>query len=139
MIGILEVALWGTALGQVCVALLNLNLVRILGWKSELEAMPLLVREVFKIHTWFISLTLLIFAVLTWRFGPVMARGDDEVARWLAAAIGIFWGIRAVLQVAHYSASHWRGNGARSVVHFFLLTVYAAWAVLYAGVGIGFL
>ena len=69
---ILEIALWWAATGQAAVALLNLNLTRILGWKTEVSRMSPLVREVFQIHTWFISLTLMIFAILTWRFGPIM-------------------------------------------------------------------
>jgi len=132
---ILETVLWGMAIGQACVAVLNLNLVRILGWKAEVAGMSVLVREVFQIHTWFISLTLLIFAVLTWRFGSVMVSGEEMTARWLAVAMGIFWGVRAVLQVTHYSVSHWHGNRARTVVHFTLLLVYTAWAAVYLGVG----
>lgn len=132
---ILEIALWWTATGQALVALLNLNLVSILGWKAEVSRMSTLVREVFQIHTWFISLTLFIFAIMTWRFGPVMISGEEATARWLAMAIGAFWGLRAVLQVTHYSAAHWRGDSARTIIHYTLLFVYAAWAAIYLGVG----
>ena len=43
------------------------------------------------------------FAVLTWRFAREMATGTIPIAVWLAAAIGIFWGIRAVMQWTYYS------------------------------------
>ena len=136
---VLGIALWWAATGQAAVALLNLNLTRILGWKTEVSRMSLLVREVFQIHTWFISLTLMIFAILTWRFGPLMISGEELTARWLAVSIGIFWGLRAILQITHYSGSHWRGDGTRTIVHFTLLFVYSAWAFLYFGVGTGIL
>src|SRR5438094_9970082 len=98
---------------QLGIALLNLFLARILGWKAYLERAPLLLREVFHVHAWFISITLTIFAVLTWRFADEFAAGANPVSRWLAAGVGMFWGIRAALQVVYYSASHWRGRPGR--------------------------
>jgi len=35
----------------------------------------------------------------TWRFADLMAGHSDPVCQWLAAGIGVFWAIRAVLQV----------------------------------------
>src|SRR5437870_7140344 len=64
----LETLLRAAAAMQLGVALLNLALVRIMKWKPDLDRLPLLVREVFYIHSLFISITLAIFAVLTWRF-----------------------------------------------------------------------
>ena len=132
----LQTALLGAATGQVCIACLNFTLIRILGWKEELTRVPLLMREVFHVHVWFISITLLIFALLTWRFSGEMAAGSQPVYRWLACAIGGFWAIRAVLQVAYYSSSHWRGNAARTVVHVVLLIVYWGFAAAYLTAGL---
>ncbi|MBE2179111.1 MAG: hypothetical protein IAE97_01380 [Chthoniobacterales bacterium] len=131
----LETGLLLAAAGQACLAVLNLNVARIMRWQSDIERMPLLVRQVFHVHTWFVSAALLIFAVLTWRFAPQIAAGGDPVYRWLACAIGIFWGVRAMLQVCYYSSSHWRGIPSRTVVHVILLAVYSSWAVLYLSVG----
>ena len=127
----IELALLTSAFGQGCVAVLNLNLPRLMGWKPELTKMPLLLREVFQIHALFISITLTIFALLTGRFAHEIAVGAEPVYRWLASGIGIFWGIRAILQVTYYSSSHWRGIPSRTAVHIVLLTVYGAWAGIY--------
>ena len=116
---------------QFSVAVLNLFLVRLLKWRDELARMPLLLREVFQIHVWFISITLTIFAVVTWRFASLMASGGDPVCQWLAAGIGLFWAIRTVLQVAHYSSSHWRGQTGRTVIHCVLLFGYGGFALVY--------
>src|ERR1043166_4923971 len=86
---------------QLGIALLNLFLVRLLNWKEDVARMPLLLREVFQVHAWFISITLAIFGVITWRFAIEMASGTNTVCQWLAAGIGIFWLIRAVLQVTY--------------------------------------
>jgi len=135
MKNILETGLYLAAAGQLILTFLNLGLVRIMGWESDLERMPLLVRQVFRIHAWFISITLLIFSTLTFRFAFVIANGSEPVYRWLACGIGIFWAIRAVLQVTYYSSSHWRGIPSRTAVHIFLLVVYTGWAGVYLTAG----
>ncbi len=116
---------------QIGIAILNIFLVRILRWQEELARADLLLREVFHIHAWFISISLAIFGVMTWRFAGEMASGADPVLRWLAGAIGIFWTTRAVLQVTYYSRSHWRGNARRTLIHFLLLITYSGFAVAY--------
>jgi hypothetical protein len=99
--------------------------------------MPLLLREVFRVHAWFISVTLTIFAVMTWRFATEMAGRANSVGQWLAAGIGGFWAIRAVLQVSYYSSSHWRGFFARTLVHVLLLILYGGFAGVYLWAALG--
>src|SRR6267378_7354071 len=87
---------------QLGVALLNLFLVPLLKWKEDLARAPLLLREVFQVHAWFISVTLTIFGLLTWRFATDLAAHTNAIGGWSAAGIGIFWAIRAVLQITYY-------------------------------------
>jgi len=122
---------------QLAVALLNLFLVRLLNWEDDLKRMPLLLREVFRVHAWFISITLSIFAAITWRFAAEMGNGADPVCQWLAAGIGMFWAIRTVLQVAYYSRSHWLGRPTRTLVHILLLFLYGGLAGVYLGAALG--
>ena len=123
------------AVAQVAIAILNLFLVRLLGWREAISQMPLLLREVFHVHAWFISVTLVIFGAMTLRFSTDMATGASLVCRWLAAGIGLFWLIRTVLQITYYSSSHWRGQLGRTVAHVTLLALYGAFTVLYVWAG----
>lgn len=127
----LDLLLRFVALLQLGLAVLSLFLPRILDWKPEMDRMSRLVRDVFEIHSWFIALTLVIWGVLTWRFAPEMAHASTALTRWLCAAIGIFWGIRSVLQWTHYDPSHWRGIASRTIIHWTLFFGYAAWATVY--------
>ena len=127
----LQLLLKLAAVIQAAVALVNLGLVRLLNWKVDLERQPLLLRQVFMVHLWFISFTVGVFAVLTWRFAVEMANGSNPAATWLAAAIGLFWGVRSVMQVTYYSASHWQGQPGRTVVHIAVLLAYGGMAVIY--------
>ncbi|SRR5258708_6186275 len=123
--------LLAAALAQLAVAVLNLFLVRLLKWEQDFLRLPLLLREVFQVHKWFISVTLTIFALMTWRFAWEMARHENPVLQWLSACIGAFWAIRTTLQVVYYSASHWRGKPWRTMAHIVLLTMYGGLAGIY--------
>ena len=129
---VLETGLRVAAAGQWCVAGLNLFLPRLMRWREDLERLPLLAREVFYVHAWFISLTLTIFGMLTWRFAGEMAKGTDEAMAWITAGIAVFWGVRTVIQIGYYSPSHWRGKTGRTIVHVLLLVIYGGLSWLYA-------
>ena len=122
---------------QLAVALLNLFLVPLLKWKEDLSRVPLLLREVFHVHAWFISVTLAIFGLMTWRFARELASHADAIGIWLAAGIGIFWTIRSVLQIAYYSSTHWRGQFGRTMIHIFLLFLYGGMAAIYLWAAFG--
>ena len=99
--------------------------------ETHLDRAPLLVREVFRIHIVFISITLSIFAVLTWRFAHEIASAASPLAIWFAVAIGLFWLARSAMQWLHYSASLWRGDALRTVIHWALFLGYGAMATVY--------
>ena len=126
-----------TAAMQLAIAALNLFLIRLLKWQGELARMQLLVREVFRVHAWFISITLAIFGIITWRFVDEMAGGTNPVCQWFAAGIGSFWAVRTVLQVFYYSSSHWRGQLGRTLVHIALLFLYGGFAAAYLWAAFG--
>ncbi len=131
-----ELALRTVAVAQFGIGVLNFLLVPLMGWKADLARLPLLVREVFHVHLIFISISVALFAVLTWRFAGEMAGAANPLAGWLATAIGIFWGIRAIMQWTHYSAAHWRGIPTRTGLHWLLFFGYGAFAVVYLAAGL---
>ena len=123
--------LTAAAAGQLAIAVINLRLDRLLNWGPELETLSPLLREVFFVHKWFISITLVIFGVITWRFADEIGTGAHEIGRWLAAGIGLFWAIRTAIQWCYYDWSHWRGNAGRIAVHWILTICYGACAAAY--------
>lgn len=127
----LELFLRLAALAQLGVAMLNLFLIRIMKWRSELGSLPLLIREVFQIHIYFISITLAIFGALTWRFAGELATAANPLGVWLAIGIGAFWAVRSVMQWSHYSPVHWRENRLRTLIHWALFLGYGGFAAVY--------
>ncbi len=127
----LEFFLRSAALAQLGVAVLNLFLVRLMKWEGDLVSAPLLIREVFQIHIYFISITLGIFGALTWRFAGELATASSPLCIWLAIGIGVFWAVRSVMQWSHYSTVHWRGDKVRTAIHWMLFFGYGAFAAVY--------
>ena len=119
------------AVVQLSVAVLNLLLVRIMKWEEEVARMPPLIREVFQVHGWFISVTLAIFGVLTLLFADELSAGTNDLGRCLAAGIGCFWLIRWVIQFTYYGSSHWKGKRAATTVHITLVLLYGFLAGTY--------
>lgn len=127
----MTILLIAAAIGQLAVALINLRLDRLLNWQTDLDKLPLLLREIFTVHKWFITLTLMIFGIITLRFAGDFAGSENELAAWLAAGIGLFWAIRTVIQWGYYDWSHWRGQPARIAVHWILTVAYGGCAAVY--------
>ena len=133
---VLEMLLIAVALGQLAIAVLNLFLVRLLAWKDELDGMSPLLREVFHVHKHFISITLVIFGVITLGFADELAAGTNGLGKWLAVGIGLFWGIRAVMQWTYYSWEHWKGKTGRTVIQWVLTFCYGGCALVYFYTGL---
>jgi hypothetical protein len=66
---------------------------------------------------------------MTWRFASEMTA--NPIGRWLCAGIGLFWAARAILQMTYYSASHWRGNLSRTLIHIVLVILYGGFGAVY--------
>jgi hypothetical protein len=120
---------------QLALVIVNIFIEKLLGWKPDIERMPLLIREVFRVHCWFISVTLAIFGIVTLRFAEELAAGSNELGAWLAIGIALFWAIRAVIQVSYYSSTHWRGLPDKTFAHVMFLLAYSGFAVVYGLAG----
>lgn len=120
---------------QVFVAFLNLFLSRILNWKEDIARMPLLLREVHTVHSWFISIILLIFASMTLGYHHEIVEGKNQPLQTLMLLIGTFWSFRALLQVFYYSSSHWKGRPVRTLIHIGCMVVYGGMGFVYLTTG----
>ena len=124
-----------TAAGQLALVPLNIALPRLLKWQPDVERMSPLVRDIFQVHAHFITLTVGIFGVLTWRFAERWVAAPDELSRWFCLSLALFWGLRCVMQWTHYSAAHWRGQAGRTAVHWLVFLTFLLWTGVYALTG----
>ena len=127
----LDKILIAAAVGQIAIAGLNMRLDKMLDWDKELSGVSKLLQEVFVVHKWFITITLLIFGIITIRFAEPIGSAAFEMTRWFAAGVGIFWAIRTGIQWFYYSSSHWKGDKGRTVIHSILSISYGGCAAVY--------
>jgi len=127
----LDKILIAAAIGQLMIAVINLRLDKLLHWEKDLAALPKLLQEVFTVHKWFITITLIIFGVITIRFAGDIAGAKYEMTRWFAGGVGGFWAIRTLIQWCYYSWSHWTGKAKETVVHWILTFSYGGAATVY--------
>ncbi|MHC4955409.1 MAG: hypothetical protein ACYTGZ_16270 [Planctomycetota bacterium] len=126
----MKMALLFSAAAQAAIACLNLGLPRLLGWRSVLAGVPTLLREVYYVHAFYLSVTLFYFAGFTLFFGDAMLAGES-LARAVARGIGVFWAIRVGIQFFYYSPNLWRGKGPQTLAHVVLAVLYSFMAGLY--------
>ena len=127
----LDKILVAAAIGQLVIAAINMRLDRLLNWDQDLEAVPKLLQEVFVVHKWFISITLVIFGVITIQFASDIARAEYEMTRWFAAGVGAFWAIRTLIQWFFYGWENWRGKRKETIIHWTLTISYGGAALVY--------
>lgn len=129
----IEILFYLCAAAQFAIGALNLGIPRIMSWGEPIAAMPLLVRQVFHMHSFFISMTCAAFAVMTLF---IVVDGGPH-AQVVAACIGSFWLLRTLAQVFYYSAEHWRGQTSETVIHIVLLVIYGGMSGLYLTTALG--
>ncbi len=123
------------AVGMVMAALAAINLFvpRRFRWRQEMARLSLINRQIFKVHSFFIVLT------LTWFSALLLSCSDallvpTRLSRAVLAGLAVFWTARALAQWFYYSPELWRGNRFNTVMHWFFsaLWVYITTTLLAA-------
>ena len=108
----------------IALALLHLGFPWYFDWARELRPLSEINRQMMQAHTFFIALAVLLMGALC-----VTCPGDlagTPLGRRVACGLGIFWGVRLVVQFVGYSPALWRGKAFETAAHigFTLLWAY---------------
>ncbi|MGA7340538.1 MAG: hypothetical protein WBE72_12335 [Terracidiphilus sp.] len=96
---------------------------RYFGWDRELEAVSLLTRRVFFVHTFFIGFGVTLAGAGSLFYARALLR-PDALSRAILAGMAAFWLCRLLAQFFAYDSVLWRGDRFRTAMH-------AAFAVLW--------
>ena len=128
MPGLLQL-LWIAGFVQLAIAVANLFLPAKLKYRENLSCVSPIIRQIFVVHSIYIVGVVLLFAALTFGFTGELASGRG-LGRFLAAAIALFWFMRAPVQLLYYDATLRRenrwGDVALTVGALFLAATYGA-------------
>ena len=103
-------------------ALVHIVFPKYFHWEKELTALSVINREMMKVHTFFIALTVLLMGVLC------LVATDDlintRLGKVITTGLAIFWTIRLVIQFFGYSPKLWKGKTFETVVHVFFVFLW---------------
>jgi len=121
--------LWVAGFVQVAIVAANVFLPGKLKYRENLSRVSPIIRQIFVVHSAYIVGVVLLFAVLTFGFAGELASGRG-LGRFLAAAIAVFWLLRAPVQLLYYDSSLRKenrlGDVALTTAALFLAATYGA-------------
>jgi hypothetical protein len=105
-------------------ALLHVVFPRYFRWKQETAGLSLLTRQILYVHTFFIALTVFLMGLLCVTSAAELV--NTPLGRRISLGLGVFWGMRLVIQFFGYSSELWRGKVFETFAHI-AFTLFWAW------------
>lgn len=105
---------------------------RYFHWKEELRHLSLMNRQMMVVHTFFIALVVGMMGLLCLTSAPALI--DTPLGKTICLGLGVFWGIRLVVQLFGYSPDLWRGKPFETVVHIVFTLFWAYLVVVFLSV-----
>ena len=96
-------------------ALLHAVFPRYFRWREETAGLNLLTRQILYVHTFFIALTVFLMGLLCLTSAADLIQ--TPLGRRISLGLGVFWGIRLVIQLFGYSSKLWRGKPFETLAH----------------------
>ncbi len=94
------------------------------NWDKELKSLSLINRQMMKVHTFFIALTVFLMGLLCFTSSTELI--ETNLGKKISLGLGIFWTVRLFIQFFGYSTELWKGKTFETAIHiiFSLLWVY---------------
>lgn len=105
-------------------ALLHAVFPRYFRWREETAGLSLVTRQILYVHTFFIALTVFLMGLLCLTSAADLIH--TPLGRRICLGLGVFWGIRLVIQFFGYSSNLWRGKAFETFAHV-AFTLFWAW------------
>jgi hypothetical protein len=115
------------------VASANFILPGMLRYRENLARVPPIIRQIFRVHAFYIVFVLIGFGVICLWF-PSELCGLNPLGRFVSGFLAVFWSVRVVVQLRVYDQTikeeHPLGNFVFCAVFFYLAVVFAAATLL---------
>jgi hypothetical protein len=121
--------------GLILLAILHVPIGRYLKWREDAMRLSAANASIFRVHTFFICLTLVMMG-LPCVLQPSVFLDASAAGAWLAWSFSAFWTIRLFFQWFVYPASLWRGKRLETLAHFWFTIVWFFLAALFAACGL---
>ncbi|HCN36811.1 MAG TPA: hypothetical protein DIS94_03750 [Bacteroidetes bacterium] len=107
----------------VILGLMHLVFPKYFKWKTELKSLSLINREMMKVHTFFIGVTVFLMGVLCLTNSNNLI--NTEFGKTISLGLGFFWGLRLIIQFYGYSSDLWKGKKFETIIHIFFSLIWS--------------
>lgn len=135
MIDTLAILLRVAGAGLILLAVLHIPISRHLRWREESARMSLTSASVFRVHTFFICVVLVLMG-LPALMAPQIFLERSSAGAWLTWSMAFFWGLRLLVQFFVYPSELWRGKRFETAMHVWFSLVWMSLAVVFALCGL---
>ena len=111
----------------IVLSLMHIFFPKYFKWKTELNSLSLINRQMMVIHTLFIAILLLLMGLLC--ITSYVELTTTSLGKKISLGLAVFWGIRLIVQFFGYSSKLWRGKRFETSMHF-LFSFF--WCYLFA-------
>ncbi|HNL06956.1 MAG TPA: hypothetical protein PKH93_05230 [Chitinophagales bacterium] len=98
-------------------------------WKTDLQALSLINRQMMYIHTFFIGLILVLMSLLCLTSANELV--TTALGKKITIGLGIFWATRLFIQFGGYSSELWKGKKFETIVHIFFIFLWAYLTIIF--------
>lgn len=114
----------------IALALVHVIFPKYFHWKKELNMLSLINKQMMQVHTLFIAITVLLIGFLCFTSANEIV--TTNLGKRISLGLGIFWGIRLIIQLFGYSSKLWKGKIFETAVHilFSMLWFYLTWVFM---------
>jgi hypothetical protein len=120
--------------GLILLAALHVPIGRHLKWREEASFLSPVNASIFRVHTFFICLVLVLMG-LPCLLDPLVFLERSRAASWLSWSFSIFWITRLFVQWFVYPADLWRGKKMETIVHAWFTVLWLFLAALFTVCG----
>ena len=103
---------------------------RYFGWGPELARLSLLTRQIFRVHCFFISLSLVLMGACTLFYTDALV-GSGTLSHVVLTGFVVFWVARWAFQLFVYDPAIWRGNCFYTCMHVVFSIFWTYVALIY--------
>lgn len=120
---------------MIVLALAHAGFPRRFAWRHQLARLNLINRQMMKIHSFFIALTVLLMGILCLTSQTELVGTD--LGRKVALGLGVFWTARLLVQLFGYSPRLWRGKKLETLLHFLLTSLWLWFSAVFLLIAAG--
>lgn len=120
----MELQLQITGMLLIGLAFVHIIFPKYFNWEKELRSLSLINREMMRVHTLFIALTVFLMGLLCVTSPHDLTK--PGLGKKIALGLAVFWTTRLFIQFFGYSSELWKGKAFETVTHiiFSLFWIY---------------